>query len=211
MRLRTGLLIVATVGFTFAAETQIPTPVAEKITTRLGTTTRVSLFSNRLVVVSVRSDTDNFVHRAEIEPDDYMVYLQTLESAAETISNDPVSSGVESEASTTTLNLHVGPDAPVSFTYSPLASLDLSLGRIASVMEDIRIQALEALPGEIELSHWEPKIGDCVELRTGGRACVILVKDDDTVILRREDIVITYTVTEDERADVILKLIEPES
>ena len=210
MTARTLLLAILAAGLVSADQPVVPTAVVEKITTHLDTTTRVSLFSNRLVVVSVRSETDDFNHRAEIEPDEYMVYLQTLEEAAETIGNDPVSSDVESEANSTTLIVNLGPDAPLSFTYSPLATLNLSLGKIATVMEDIRIQALEVLPGEIELSHWQPAVGDCVELRQGGRACVIFVEDDESIVLRREDVAITYTVAPQDRADIILRLVEPE-
>ncbi|MEE4273293.1 MAG: hypothetical protein V2I67_16585 [Thermoanaerobaculales bacterium] len=210
MTARAMLLVILATVLVWADQPQAPTAVAEKITTHIETTTRVSLFSNRLVVVSVRSETDDFIHRAEIEPDEYMVYLQTLEDAAETLSNNPVSSDVESDASSTTLIVNVGPDAPMTFTFSPLATLDLSLGKIVMVMEDIRIQALEVLPGEIELAHWQPEIGDCVELRQGGRACVIFLEEDETVVLRREDIAMTYMVAPEDRAGIILKLVEPE-
>lgn len=201
------LVVLATVGVAINAGGQTPIPVAEKITTHLGRTTRVSLFSNRQVVVSVHSESDRFVHRTELDPDAYMVYLQSLENAARSVGRDPVSSDVESRDSTTTIVLYVGPHAPTRFTYSPLASLDLPLGRIAAIMDDLRDQALDALPGELELSRWEPAVGDCVELRLGGVACVTAIEEDGSMILEREDVAVTYSVPKEERAQIILKLV----
>jgi len=204
-----ALIAAALVVTSLNVSAQAPTPVAERITTHLGRTTRVSLFSNHVVVVSIRSAAEHYTHRATLDYDEYMIYLQALKLAAETTSAEPVGSSVSSRDSVTVLTLYVGPDAPVVFRYSPLSTLNLSVAKMASVMDDLEDRALSALPGEYEIQHWQPEIGQCVELRQGGEACVSTIAEGGTIVLVREDIMMTYTVTKENRASVILKVIEP--
>ena len=208
MTRRHGLLALALVLAALGLEAQAPTPVAERITTHFGRTTRVSLFSNHVVVVSIQSESEDYVHQATLNFDEYMVYLQAIQRAVLDIGDEPIGSDVESRETVSTLVVHVGPDSPKVFRYSPLASLDLAVGKIASVMDDLQTRALNALPGEAELLRWQPAIGDCVELRQGGTACVVSVGEDETIVLRREDIAMTYSVIRENRAQVILKLLE---
>lgn len=207
--MRAFVVIMAQVLLTaVGAAAQAPVPVAERVATHLGRTTRVSLFSNHVVVVSIRSDSEDYVHRATLELDEYMVYLQTLNRAIGEVGDTPVGSDVESRDSVTVLTVYLGPDAPRVFRYSPLSSLNLAVGKIASAMDDLENRALEALPGEYEIRQWQPEIGDCVELRQGGEACVTAISEDGSIVLMRDDIVMTYTVAMENRAEVILKIIE---
>lgn len=208
--MRAFVVIMAQVLLTaVGTAAQAPVPVAERVATHLGRTTRVSLFSNHVVVVSIRSDSENYVHRATLELDEYMVYLQTLNRAIGEVGDTPVGSDVESRDSVTVLTVYLGPDAPRVFRYSPLSSLNLAVGKIASAMDDLENRALEALPGEYEIRQWQPEIGDCVELRQGGEACVTAISEDGSIVLMRDDIVMTYNVARENRAEVILKIIEP--
>lgn len=207
MKLRT-MILAALLMATIGVAAQTPVPVAERLTTHLGRATRVSLFSNHVVVVSINSDTEDFIHQTTLDFDEYMVYLQALNAAAAEIGAEPIGSHVESRESMTALVLHIGPDAPMLFRYSPLSSLSLPVSTISSVMDDLQNRAMAALPGEFEIKQWKPEIGDCVELRQGGRACVSVVSKDESIVLRREDIAMTYTVTKANRSEVILKIIE---
>jgi len=210
MRIRAFFAVIA-IGVALIVGAQAPTPVVERSTTHFGRLTRVSLFSNQVVVVAIHSETEDFTHHAHLNADEYMVYLQTLEEAAGTIGNHPVTSDVESRDSISTMALHVGPEAPRLFRYSPLASLNLSLSRISAVVDDLQTRALDSLPGEYEINQWQPEVGDCVELRRGGEACVSRVDEDGTIELMRDDVIMTFTVTPDGRSSVILNLIEPTS
>lgn len=201
----TAALLLISVG----AAAQSPTPIAERISTHLGRTTRTTLFSNHVAVVSIQSDTEDYVNRVTLDFDEYMVYLQAILVAVEEIGAEPIGSDVESRESVTVLIVHVGPEAPRVFRYSPLSSLSLPVSKIASVMDDVQNRALDALPGEWELEKWTPAVGDCVELRQGGEACVQTVNEDGTIVLRRSDIAMTIGVPPDNRADVILKILEP--
>jgi len=207
MRLRAGLLFAASLLLVLpTAQAQAPTPVVERITTQFGRTTRVTLFSNHVVVVAVRSESEDFVHQATLDYDEHMVYVQAMEAAAREIGNEPVTSDVESRDSTTELILHVGPDAPRILNYSPLASLRLPAGRIASMMDDLQTRALSALPGEFEIKQWQPVVGDRVELRQGGEAFVTAVDDDGTIVLMQRESSVSSTVAMENRAEVILKI-----
>ena len=206
MTRRTVVIALVLVWTAVVVGAQAPTTVAERITTHLDRINRVSLFSNRTVVVSVRSDADDYVHRVTLESEVYMAYLQQLTEAAGRISDRPVGSGVRSRDSVTTVILNVGPDAPRIIRYSPLSSLDLSLNLVTAIMDDLRALALETIPGAYELSQWKPEIGQRVTLRSGGTAVVIAVEDDESVVLKREDIIITIVVAKENRADIILSL-----
>ena len=125
MRSRSALLTVAWLlagALTNHAQVHVPTPVVERISTQFGRTTRVSLFSNHVVIVAVHSETEDFVHKATLSFDEYMVYLQAMDQAARKINDQAIASDVESRDSVTELTLHVGPKAPLTLKYSPLAS-----------------------------------------------------------------------------------------
>ena len=83
------------------------------------------------------------------------------------------------------------------------------MGRIVSMIDDIQNRALAALPGEFEIKQWKPVVGDCVELRQGGEACVTAVGDDGIIFLEQEDSPVSYTVAEENRAGFVLRVIEP--
>ena len=209
MRLRAGLLFAASLLVVLlTAQAQAPVPVVERISTQFGRTTRVTLFSNHVVVVTVRSESENFVHQAILTYEEHMVYVQAMEAAAREIGNEPVTSDVKSRDSTTELILHVGPDAPRILNYSPLASLRLPAGRIASMMDDLQTRALSALPGEFEIKQWQPVVGDRVELRQSGEAFVTAVDDDGTIVLMQPESSVSSIVALENRAEVILKILE---
>lgn len=210
MMIRMGLLLISSL-LIGAIETaaQAPTPVVERITDHLGRVTRVTLFSNHVVIVSVRSDTESFIHEATLNFDEYMVYLQEMEKCAYEIGHEPVTSEVESRDSFTKLILHVGPGAPRILEYSPLASLNLSAAKITSMIDDIENRALTTLPGEFEIKHWDPAVGDRVELRQGGEAYVTAVGDDGSILLSQVDSPLSYTVGKDNRVDFVLRVIGP--
>lgn len=210
MRCRAGLVfIVSMIVVILTTEAQVPTPVVERITDHLGRTTRVTLFSNHVVVVAVRSETDDFVHKATLGFSEYMVYLQEMERAAHEIGNEPVTSDIESRDSSTVLILHVGPDAPRIIRYSPLASLDLSAAKITSMIDDIQNRALAALPGEFEINQWQPVVGDRVELRRGGESIVTAVDDDNgTIVLLEPNSSVSSTVAMENRAEIVFKVVE---
>ncbi|HSN55902.1 MAG TPA: hypothetical protein VLT32_14605, partial [Candidatus Sulfomarinibacteraceae bacterium] len=185
------------------AAAQAPVPVVERIATDMGRTTRVSLFSNRVAVVSVHSEHDNFIRQAVLAEDEYMVYLQALDRLAGEIDDEPVSSDVASRGSRTSLTLHVGPGAPRTLAYSPLAVLDLALGKVAAVMDDIQVRVLATRPGEDAVRQWQPEVGDVVTLIHGTAARVVEIVGDGTLLLAEEETGLMLSVAPEDRASVI--------
>jgi hypothetical protein len=200
--------LVAVLLWAAQVTAQAPLPVVERVVVHLGRTTRVTLFSNHVAVVTIRSDTDDFVRSATLTIDEYMVYLKALEHNAAEIGDDPVTSDVEAVGSTTTLTLHLGPEAPRTLVFSPLASLDLASGKIISIMDDIQLRVLSTMPGEDAIREWQPEVDDCVELRRGGSACVVAITQDGTVVLRDQATSVMTTVPPADRAEIILRVIE---
>lgn len=210
MSARIGALIAASLLITLLSATaQAPIPVVERTTDHRGRITRVTLFSNHVVIVSIRSDTEDFIHMATLNFDEHMVYLQALEECANEIGHEPITSDIESRDSFTRLVLHVGPNAPRILEYSPLASLNLPTARIASMIDDIENRAMATLPGEFEIKQWVPAIGDRVELRQGGEAHVTAISEDGTILLSQVDGPVSYTVARGDRVNVVLRVIGP--
>lgn len=203
------VLVASSLMVSYQAFAQAPTPVVERITTHFGRTTRVSLFSNHVVIVAIQSESDDFVHQATLTSSEYMFYLQALELAAREVGREPVTSDVKARDSSTRLILNLGPDAPRTIEFSPLASLKMAASRIDAIIDDLENRALSALPGEYEIEHWEPTIGDCVKLRQGGEACVAAINESDgAIVLVQEENSVSYTVAVENRSEFILAIIE---
>jgi hypothetical protein len=193
------------------ASAQAPVPVVERTVTQGEVATRVSLFSNRVIVVTTRrDDIQDFVRHVTLPQNEYLVYLEALEANAKKLGENPISSHVSSSNAEVTLTLHVGPDAPCTLTFSPLSSLDLPLARIMAAMDDLEQQALDANPAADAIRSWVPHKGDRVELLNGTFATVVEVWDDGLLILEHDLTYLREAVAPDVRDQVILRILEPE-
>ena len=132
------------------ASAQAPIPVVERVFTEGEVATRVTLFSNRVVVVSI---TDNGVQGyfkyMTLPPDQYLIYLGILQRAVLELGERPVTSAVSTPRSQLVLNLHMGPDSPRRIEY-------LTHGhRIPPAGPDLRSDQRSRGPG----SRVEPVVG----------------------------------------------------
>lgn len=194
---------------TAAVVAQAPVPVVERITTHNGTSTRVSLFSDRVVVVTISEDgSQGFMRRITLPEVQYMIYLSILQDAAEELGERPVSSDVSTSHDAVEISLHIGPEAPRVISFSPMASVTLALARITGALNDLEEQVRAASPSAAELGTWEPRRGDRVELMTGGLARVVEVLDEGVLILEHEATYIREVVAPDARDEVILHVVE---
>lgn len=190
---------------------QAPTPVAERNTTRFDTTTRVTLFSNHVVVVTIRENgAQGFMRRITLPEEQYEVYLGAIVSNADELGQKPVLSVVASPQAQVELVLHVGRDAPRRLQFSPMAIVSLPLSRIVAALDDLESQALAASPSAQELENWQPKRGDRVQLLNGSYALVVEVRDDDVLILEHEETYLREVVPPGMWDRVILHVVEPE-
>ena len=206
---RSGLVFSVVTLLACTAFAQAPVPVAERVVTQKDTATRVTLFSNRAVVVTVRRDDEqDFLRRITLPDDQYMIYLTAIRSNAEELDELPIKSNVETATAGVALVLHVGPDAPRILRFSPMATLSLPLSRIMSALDDLQEQVFEASPSFEEIRAWTPKRGDRVQLMNGEYARVVEVWAEGLLVLEHEGTFIREMVPPGSRDRVILHIVD---
>jgi hypothetical protein len=205
------LLLAVLLMVSSTASGQAPVPVVERTVTQGEVATRVSLFSNRVVVVTMRrGDVQDFFRRITIPENQYMVYLGTFQTAAEELDEQPVTSQVDTSEAEVVISLHVGPDAPRLIRFSPMSIVKLPLGRIQGALDDLQFQVLEASPSAEAMRTWKPEKGDRVEMMNGTTATVIEVWEEGLLILEHDLTYIREAVPPDMRDQVILRVVEDE-
>jgi len=193
------------------ASGQAPVPIVERTVTQGEVATRVSLFSNRVLVVTVRrGDEHDFMRRITLPENQYMVYLGSFITAAEELDDQPVSSQIDTSEAEVVLSLYVGPDAPRLIRFSPMSIVKLPLARIQGALDDLQLQVLEASPSAEAMRIWEPAKGDRVELMNGITATVVEVWEEGLLILEHDLTYVRESVPPDMRDQVILRVLEPE-
>lgn len=210
MTIRTFLSTVLLMA-SATASSQAPVPVVERTVIYGRAATRVSLFSNRVVVVTMRhDDVQDFIRRITIPENQYMVYLNTFQTAAEELDEHPVTSQVATSEAEVIISLHVGPNTPRLIRFSPMSIVKLPLGRIQGALDDLQLQVLEASPSAEAMRTWEPAKGDRVEMMNGTTATVIEVWEEGLLILEHDLTYIREAVPPDMRDQVILRVVENE-
>jgi len=190
---------------------QAPVPVVERTVTQGEVATRVSLFSNRVVVITMRrGDEQEFRRRITIPDNQYMVYLATFQTAANELDKQPVTSQVDTSEAEVMIVLHVGPDAPRQIRFSPMSIVKLPLGRIQGALDDLQHQVLESSPSAEALRSWEPAKGDRVEMMNGTTATVVEVWEEGLLMLEHDLTYVREAVPPDMRDQVILRVVEDE-
>jgi len=203
------LTILSVVAAT--ASGQAPVPVVERTVTQGEVATRVSLFSNRVLVVTVRrGDEQDFMRRITLPDNEYMVYLGSFQTAAKELDQQPISSEVNTSQAEVVITLHIGPDAPRLIRFSPMSIVKLPLGRIQGALDDLQLRVLEASPSAEAMRTWEPAKGDRVELMNGITATVVEVWEEGLLILEHDLTYVRESVPPEVRDQVILRVVEDE-
>ena len=188
---------------------QTPVPVVERVFTEGEVATRLTLFSNRVVVVTISENgVQGFFRRHTLPNEQYMIYLSILQTAAEELGEKPVTSAVSTSRSELVLTLHLGPEAPREIRFSPMATVSLPLARITGAVNDLEGLVREASPSAENLRTWEPRRGDRVELMNGTFARVDEVLDQGLIILEYENTHIRQYIAADGRDEVILRVVD---
>ena len=204
------LLMTLSIGAATASG-EAPVPVIERTVTQGEVATRVSLFSNRVLVVSMRrGDEHDFMRRITLPEDQYLVYLGSFITSAEELDKQPISSQVDTSKAEVVISLHIGPDAPRLIRFSPMSIVKLPLARIQGAIDDLQLQVLEASPSAEAMRTWEPAKGDRVELMNGTTATVVEVWDEGLLILEHDLTYIRESVPPDMRDQIILRVVEDE-
>jgi len=207
IRLMLGCLLTMAAA---TAVAQAPIPVVERVFTEGEIATRVTLFSNRVVVVSITDHgVQGYLKHVTLPPDQYLIYLGILQRAVLELGPKPVTSAVSTPRSQVSLTLHMGPDSPRRLEYSPMATVSLPLAQISGAINDLESLVRESSPSSEDLKGWDPRRDDRVELMTGGFARVTEVLDEGVLVLEHEGTYIREIVGPDVRDEVILRVVEP--
>lgn len=192
-----------------AATAQAPIPVVERVFTEGAIASRVTLFSNRVIVVSISEDGhQGFLQRKTLPEDQYLIYLGILQKAAEQLGENPVTSSISTPNSEVVLTLHVGPKSPRVIRFSPLATVSLELALISGAINDLENLVRTESPSSEALRDWHPHRGDRVELLVGGYARVVDVVGEAVLVLEHEETYIREIVGPEAWDKVILRVVE---
>lgn len=192
-----------------SATAQAPAPIVERSLTVGDRTVRTTLFDNRVAVVSVSRGGDRVLLRQLTLPEaEFVGYLAAFQRDAQELAKAERRPMTESMGGAGDITLYIGPAARHTVHYSPVAVLDLATGRLVAAIDDLEQRVVWGDPDVAELQSWLPRRGDRVELRAGGTARVVEVREDGSVVLEHEDVAINEIVTEEGRAKVVLRVVE---
>ncbi len=187
-----------------------PVPVVERTVELRDRAVRVSLFSDGVAVVSIREGgVQVWVGRLTLDEPVYMAYLVAIQGDAVELA-DPrgqLQDEAQSVGGTAVIDLYVGDAGRRRIAYSPVAVLDLAMGRLVRTLDDIQTAVLEADPGREALRSWEPQLGEVVELRNGRLAEVTDVREDGTLVLEYLENPMIEAVSAASRTDIILRVV----
>jgi hypothetical protein len=187
-----------------------PLPVVERTVTLRDRAVRVSLFSDRVAVVSIReSGIQVWVGRLTLDQPVYMAYLISIQRDTTELTDlrGQIEDETQAVGAAAVIDLYVGDAGPRHIAYSPVAVLDLPLGRLVRTLDDIQSTVLGADAGEEALRGWEPQLGEIVELLTGRLAEITDVREDGTIVLEHLETAMIEVVPAGSRSDVILRVV----
>ncbi len=196
-----------------AASAQAPIPVVERVFTEGEIATRVTLFSNRVVVVSIAENgvQGYFKHIDSAAGPVSDLPRDSAEERSKSLGEKPVTSAVSTPRSQVALTLHIGPDSPRKIEFSPMATVSLPLAQISGRHQRPRTSwfASRARPPKISRVGI-PDAATGSNSWTESYARVAEVLDDGFLVLEHEDTYIREIVGPDVRDEVILRVVERE-
>lgn len=206
-----ALLAVVTPTVAIPADdgARAPAPVVERMLEVRDREVRTTLFSNGVVVVSGRRDGERiFFRQVQLDEVEYMGYLAALERDARELANAPTLPTAGGSGGVGTVTLHIGPKAPLTFSYSSMSIQDLTTTRLLGTLDDLESQVIWREPTGAGIEGWQPEIGDVVQLRSGNRATVVELRRDGTIVLEHDTTYIHEIVPEGSRKQVIVEVVE---
>jgi hypothetical protein len=181
------LTITALCGEVVGEETppppQCPRPVVERFLTLGKQTTRVSLFDNRVAVVSMSEDGhQTFFRSRTLSDEEYIGYLAAV--VVDETRRRARESHISVESTHGEVLIYRATGDPLRIEYSPLEVEDLQTAHLLAALDDLQ-STLESIgPYLDEVRNWRPQPGDRVELNNGETATVVELRDDEVMVLR---------------------------
>jgi len=202
------LLLASIVAAEVPPAPTAPSPVIERIVTTPLQVRRMSLFDNRVAVISIREGGVQVeLRRVTLDEHEFEVYMQAILLDAATAGTEQADD-IRSPESHGVLLVNVGPRAPWRLEFSPIAVVDLSTGRLQAVVNDIEKRVLDASVSAEALRGWEPQVGDVVLTFSGQKARVSDVYESGMIELEYEEVAIIEKVPMVNLDRVILEVLE---
>jgi len=161
-----------------------PSVLVERIVTMPSQTRRLTLFDNRMVVLSVREGERRMTFiRHTLTDEEWIGYLMALTAEAAHLEGETSSLTPWSAGPVGTITVHLGGGGRRVLVYSPMDVQRLDRGRLIAALDDLEALLERTSPSEEALRGWEPRRGDRVEMFEGGIAVVERVRGDGVLIL----------------------------
>lgn len=180
-----------------------PEPLVERFVTVGDTSIRLSLFDNRMAVLSVRRRSERtLLRKRSLDEASFAVYLNAVAALRDAAL---AGRGPSSERGIGSAEIRISREgqAPAVVRYSPGTVLDLPTGRLVAVLDDLEAQLRATSESFEDLQQWQPQRGDVVRLYTGDLATIQDVADDGLVVLRHHGSGMVEYVPLEARAQVI--------
>ncbi len=186
---------------------RVPVAIVERVQLIGKTTTRLSFFDNRVIIVTMREGGKQFFFRKwTMGEAEYSVYLKALMSC---VGQAGLSrhENIDEEDSHAKIYLNIPGRKSRSFSFSPLQVQDLATTRLNAILDDIQKWVASMPPSAEELQHWKPEEGDRVELFNGTLATVEEVQEGGVIILQYDETSILEVVPHDAWSKIIFRLL----
>ncbi len=188
-------LLVGAVLLPAVRAQEVPSALAERVVQTPDGTTRVTLFGNRVVVVSVRPRGEaGRVRRRMLDPETMSVYRTLLEEMEPALRREMAEGNVPA-GTAGRLVLRLPGREPLRVSYDPRRVPGLALGRVLAALDDLQTQVLEGPRESEEVARWKPAVGDRVEFWGGGTGVVTDIPQDDVVVIQHEGSPVMESIT----------------
>jgi len=189
---------------------EAPIPVVERLVRLPDGTTRLTLFNNRVAVVSLRPERgEPMLRKRTLTMGEYMGYLEALSQVAGELRKlGPDLNRLAGREADATVTLNVGAGERLEIRYSTLQVPRLVVGRLEGILDDLQQFVLDTPPAFDEVRAWQPRRGDRVRMVDGQTARVQEVLDDGALVLEMEDVGILELVGPSNRTDRIAAVLE---
>jgi len=199
----------ASIAFSSEEILRAPEIILERWQVINDTTTRTTLFDNQVAVVTVREqDVPIFFLKTTLNDGDFSGYAVTAIRDIEALENSDRFTAPQDGDLNCVLRYMTASGEIRRIRYSPIFVSDLQVSRLLATLDAIETVVRETLPGEELLKSWQPRVGDVVELRSGGLARVNDVREEGFIELEHLDVGIVEFVGPLMRARTILRVVE---
>lgn len=188
---------------------RVPTAVVERVVSGDRQTVRLTVFNDRVAVVSKQEDGEQvFFRLLTLEAEEYEALREVVLADAPAAAAAALRRGAGVGGARARVRIVMDDGSVVEIPYQTGTLLDLAGARLVAVLDDLEDRVSEVSEYYEQLRAWQPEKGDLVELVTGVRARVVDVHSDGSVTLAHEDVFIRERVPEDSRSERIRRVVE---